>query len=55
VEGFLPGGFEALANSIICVIQVDAQPAKLFLHLQYLELASGGLFQYRDQRPEVRT
>jgi hypothetical protein len=54
-KGFLPGGFEALPNSIICVIQVDAQPAKLFLPLQYLELECGGLFQFHDQPPEVRT
>lgn len=39
MEGLLDGGLDATANGVIPVLHMDAQPAKLLLHLQHLELA----------------
>jgi len=55
MEGFLHGGLDALANRVIRMIHVDAQPAKLLLHLQYFKLASGRLLECGDQRFQVPT
>jgi hypothetical protein len=39
-EGFPYGGFDALANGVIRIIDVDSQPAEFLLHLQDFKLAS---------------
>jgi hypothetical protein len=49
-EGFLFGGEEALANGLIRVIHVDAQPTKFLLDLQYFKLASGCVLECGDLR-----
>jgi len=53
MEGFLYGSFDTLANGVVRLISVDAQPTKLLFHLQDFKLEPGLLFQFREQRLQV--
>jgi hypothetical protein len=53
MEGLLLGGKDALANRIVRVIDVNAQPAKFLFHLLHFELASGRLLEFGDQGFQV--
>jgi hypothetical protein len=55
MEGLLYGGFEAVANSIIRIVHINSQPAKLFLHLQHFKLAAACLLEFGDQRFQILT
>jgi hypothetical protein len=48
MEGFPLGGFNALANSIICMAYMDTQSAKLFFHLQDFKLEPAFLLELGD-------
>jgi hypothetical protein len=45
-------GFDALANGVIPMIDMDAQPAKFLFH-SHVKLASSFLLQFNDQRFQV--
>jgi hypothetical protein len=49
MEGLLFGDFNTLANSVIRIIDVDAQSAKLLFRLQDFKRASGFLLEFGDQ------
>jgi len=54
MEGFLNGGFDALADGFIpTTVHVKAQAAKFLLHLQDFKLASSLLLEFGDQRFQV--
>jgi hypothetical protein len=53
MEGLLYRGFDALADGVIPMIDMDAQPAKFLFHLQDVKLASSFLLQFNDQRFQV--
>jgi hypothetical protein len=49
VGGLLFGDLDPLANGVTRVVHIEAQPAELFLHLQYFKLSSGFLLEFGDQ------
>jgi hypothetical protein len=55
MEGFLLGGFEASADSIIRITHMDAKPAEFLFHLQHFKLDSSLLLEHGDQRFQVLT
>ena len=48
-KGFLLGGFDTATNVVVCMVHIEAQPPKLFFHLQDFKFAADFLLQFLDR------